>query len=102
MSQDCGCRYALVHAGTGAILEMFSVGRASGPCMVTLSKNELLVSKDNVAVIVGPDGRTTRKVLSKSNVIHHQAHDQPAWMIWQMHVDMTSCWCVHAGRHHME
>ena len=58
----CCCRYVLVHASTGAMTEMFTVGRASGPCMTSLSRNELLVAKDNVAIIVGPDGRPSRKV----------------------------------------
>lgn len=62
------CRYVLVQANNGSITEMFSVGRASGSCMASLSRTELLVAKDNIAVAVAPDGRPSRKVC---RVVHH-------------------------------
>ena len=56
------CRYVLVNASTGVVTEIFSVGKANGPCMTSLSRNELLLAKDNVAVILGADGKPSRKV----------------------------------------
>ncbi|KAK9829459.1 hypothetical protein WJX72_005979 [[Myrmecia] bisecta] len=56
-------QYATIHAITGALTDLFSTGNKPGaPCMVPVSKTELLLAKDNVGIFIGPDGKPSRKV----------------------------------------
>ena len=51
----------MVHVNTGALTELFSCGKAGTPVIVPLSSGELLLSKDNVGIFIGPDGKPSRK-----------------------------------------
>ena len=52
----------MVHVNTGALTELFSCGKTSTPVIVRLSSSELLLSKENVGIFIGPDGKPSRKV----------------------------------------
>ena len=52
----------MVHVNTGALIELFSCGKTSTPVIVRLSSSELLLSKENVGIFIGPDGKPSRKV----------------------------------------
>ena len=54
-----GRRFGLLNANTGTYTELFKPG---GPCIAPLaSGTELLVCKGNVGLVVGPDGRASRR-----------------------------------------
>lgn len=57
------CRYAAVHANTGALSELFSCGKASTPVITQLASGELLLAKDNIGIFIGTDGKPSRKVV---------------------------------------
>ena len=52
----------MVHVNTGALTELFACGKAGTPVIVPLSSGELLLSKENVGIFIGPDGKPSRKV----------------------------------------
>ena len=52
----------MVHVNTGALTELFSCGKTGMPVIVPLSSGELLLSKENVGIFIGPDGKPSRKV----------------------------------------
>ena len=68
----------MVHVNTGALTELFSCGKTSTPVIVRLSSSELLLSKENVGIFIGPDGKPSRKVpaqiLSVSQPVLHAVH----------------------------
>ena len=59
------CRYATVHANTGALSELFSSGKAGTPVITQLVSGELLLAKDNIGIFIGSDGKPSRKVLPR-------------------------------------
>lgn len=52
----------MVNVNTGAQTELFSCGKAGTPVIVPLSSGELLLSKENVGIFIGADGKPSRKV----------------------------------------
>lgn len=52
----------MVHVNTGALTELFSCGKSGAPVIVPLSSGELLLSKENVGIFIGADGKPSRKV----------------------------------------
>ena len=52
----------MVHVNTGALTELFSCGKSGTPVIVPLSSGELLLSKENVGIFIGADGKPSRKV----------------------------------------
>ena len=54
----------MVHVNTGALTELFSCGKSGTPVIVPLSSGELLLSKQNVGIFIGADGKPSRKVPS--------------------------------------
>lgn len=71
------CRYVLVHSNNGAIIELFKT--TGEPCITVIdSSAELLVSKGNVGIFVGADGRVSRKAgLTWSDAPAAVAYSQP-------------------------
>lgn len=56
---SCSCRFVLLNANTGVTIELFKPG---GPCIAPLnSSNELLICKEKVGLILGQDGRASRR-----------------------------------------
>lgn len=68
----------MVHVNTGALTELFSCGKTSTPVIVRLSSSELLLSKENVGIFIGPDGKPSRKVPTQlfpvSQSVSHAFH----------------------------
>ena len=61
----------MVHVNTGALTELFSCGKSGAPVIVPLSSGELLLSKENVGIFIGADGKPSRKVPYS---LHLRAH----------------------------
>eukprot|EP00898_Chlorokybus_atmophyticus_P001819 jgi/Chlat1/2638/Chrsp178S02479 len=53
--------YSLVNVNTGAITEVFPVGRTGEASVLALPNNELLLSKDNIGMFLNHEGRPSRK-----------------------------------------
>ena len=60
----------MVHVNTGALTELFACGKSGTPVIVPLPSGELLLSKENVGIFIGADGKPSRKV-------HPQWHPRP-------------------------
>ena len=52
----------MVHVNTGALTELFACGKSGTPVIVPLPSGELLLSKENVGIFIGADGKPSRKV----------------------------------------
>ncbi len=64
----------MVHVNTGALTELFSCGKSGTPVIVPLSSGELLLSKENVGIFIGADGKPSRKVSYTYTVTPQLAH----------------------------
>ena len=53
--------YVMLNIATGAMSEVFPTGRAEAPSALPLPPGELLLTRDALGVVVGPDGKTTRR-----------------------------------------
>ena len=54
----------MVHVNPGALTELFFCGKLGTPVIVPLSSGELLLSKQNVGIFFGADGKPSREVPS--------------------------------------
>jgi len=69
----------MVHVNTGALTELFSCGKSGTPVIVPLSSKELLLSKENVGIFIGPDGKPSRKVPNHAHSISAGCTLSAAW-----------------------
>jgi hypothetical protein len=53
--------YVMLNIATGAMSEVFPTGRAGAPSALPLPPGELLLTRDALGVVVGPDGKATRR-----------------------------------------
>ena len=69
----------MVHVNTGALTELFSCGKSGTPVIVPLSSGELLLSKENVGIFIGADGKPSRKVHCTYILTPGLAHHIHSW-----------------------
>ena len=53
--------YNLIHVQTGGRTELFPTGKSASPLACVLPNDQLLLSRDNISIFIGFDGKPTRK-----------------------------------------
>ncbi len=53
--------YAMLHVQSGTLTELFPTGKSASPVAAPLPSDQVLLSRDDISIFIGFDGKTTRK-----------------------------------------